>query len=348
MSRFENYNCVIKKHVDFWNHSPVREPLVVQMPFTGWKLKPYPLSGGREVIKPKQIAPADIDIDRLLGLDIQTPPAITDNIINCIAPVYPESWMEAVIGCPVYASAFSCTAKPVVTDIMTSTVEFSLETVLKSDWLKIMDEVLFRAIDVAEGRIAVRQLHLRGAIDMLAAYLGEEQLCLLFYDHPEIIEQLADNFADLYITIAKRGLKIRPPWNGGYVSGWGIFAPGPLVEYQIDASNMLSPPLYEKHLLKYDKRIISEFPYSLIHMHRCALHMLDAVLQIDKLKTVEISLDRETIGWDKEKILQSVKKIQDSGKAALIYGELNENELAELKDQLNPRGLAIFSWCPVE
>ena len=82
MSRFENYNCVIKKHVDFWNHSPVREPLVAQMPFTGWKPKPYPLSGGREVIQPKQIAPADIDIDRLLGLDIQTPPAITDNIIT--------------------------------------------------------------------------------------------------------------------------------------------------------------------------------------------------------------------------------------------------------------------------
>ena len=130
MSQFENYNCIIEKHIDFWNRSPTKEPLVAKVPFTGWKRKPYPLSGGREVINPKQIAPADIDIDRLLGLDIQTPSAITDNMINCIAPVYPEAWMEAVIGCPVYASAFSCTTKPVVTDIMTAMAELSLEKVL--------------------------------------------------------------------------------------------------------------------------------------------------------------------------------------------------------------------------
>jgi len=96
--------------------------------------------------------------------------------------------------------------------------------------------------------------------------------------------------------------------------------------------------------LKYDKKILKEFPYSLIHLHFCGLHMLDIILTIETLNVVEISLDRETPGWNMERTLQSVKKIQNAGKAALIYGQLTETELDELKAELNPAGLAIFYW----
>jgi len=259
MSETENHSRIIKKHVDFWTLAEVKEPLVGKLPFAGWQQKPYPLSNGREIINPALITAGDIDIDRLLGLDGKLRQPFGDNIINCIGPIYSESWMEALIGCPVYASAYSCTAKPVLSDIHASPVDFDMEKILQSDWLKIMDALLRRAVTISNAGIAVRQLHLRGVIDMLAAYMGDENLCLAFYDQPELLEALADKFADLYITIASRGLRIRPQWNGGFVSGWATFAPGPLVDYQIDASNLLSTQLYEKYILKYDKKILKEF-----------------------------------------------------------------------------------------
>ena len=307
-------------------------------------MKPYPVTGNRYLVDPTPITASDIDIDRLLGLDREIPKPTEGNKINAIGPVYSEAWTESLIGCPILASAYSCTAKPCTTDIDLAASQFSIDSALKSDWSKIMDVVLERAVLAAQNRIAVRQLHLRGVIDMLAAYLGEEKLCLSLYDNTGSLECLLEKFTNLYIETVKRGFSLRKPWQGGYVSSWSLYAPGNLLDYQIDASNLFSAEMYEQYFLKFDEHIINNFDFTLVHIHACSIHVIESLLKLEHLKAIELSLDRETDQTDISVIIDIAKRIQSSGKALLIYGQLNETEFSMFTRQLNPNGFAIFYW----
>jgi hypothetical protein len=221
------------------------------------------------------------------------------------------------------------------------------ERARQSRWLEAMDQVLQESVAVAGSAYPVRQLHLRGVVDMLAAYLGEEHLCISLYDTPEHLACLATDFADLYLETANRGVRSRPSWQGGYVSSWGLYAPGPLLDYQIDASCLFSREMYEKHFAEFDARILSEFPYTVIHLHACGLHLIEAVLNVRGIRAIQINLDRETGSWGKERLFSVCHRVQACGKSLLLSGELDETELAELLQRLDPGGLAIFYWLPV-
>ena len=177
---------------------------------------------------------------------------------------------------------------------------------------------------------------------MLAAYLGEQALCLAVHDSPEELEALADLFAEVHLAAARR-VAARQAWRGGYVSAWRLYAPGPLLDYQIDATNLVSPSAYARHFLKADRRVISQFPYVLLHMHACGLHQLENVLSIPEVACVQISTDRETGVWDPELILGACKKVQESGKSLLLCGEFSEEEYVPF-DGLSPRGLAVMRF----
>jgi hypothetical protein len=336
---------LLDRHAAFWRCEN-NEPLLHKIEFCGFNRKPYPVRGGKVLIDPTPIKASDIDIECLLGLDKDERKPFSGQMINAIGPVYSEAWMESLIGCPIFVSAYSCTAKPCAINLQQAASQFSVDTAFNSDWSEIMEEVLAVAVSVAGDRIGVRQLHLRGIIDMLAAFLGEEQLCLSIYDNGESLASLSEKFTDLYIKIVRHGFNLRRPWRGGFVSSWGLFAPGQLLDYQVDASNMLPVQMYERHFLKFDEQIINEFEYSLIHVHACGVHIIEALLKLDHLRAIELSLDRETGRTDIYAIKEAAKRIQDHGKALLIYGELNEAELAMFTENLNQKGLAVFYWHP--
>ncbi len=341
---------VIKKAIDknfeFWKLTN-KEPLVAKIPFSGFYKKPYPVMGGRDITDPEQLFPENVDVDRLIGISKSLPDPFNDDMVNYIGCMYPESWMESLIGCSIFATAFSCSSKPVLGENFNAINEFRLSDALASKWFEVMNHVIERLNDKAGNALPVGLLHFRGVIDMLAAFLGEEELCFTLHDYPEKIAELGDKFTELYVLIVQNNISRIRPWRGGFESNWGVFAPGPIVDYQIDASNLFPIDTYRKHFLEFDKKVMRNFEYNLMHMHACGLHILDAVLEIDHLKAVEITIERETGVFKKELILDSCKKIQAASKGVIINGELNEEELAEFKDRLDPSGLAIFYWSPL-
>jgi len=331
---------VIKRHESFWDLSPFKKPLLGKIGSARWKPAPYPINGGRFLVEPCRISPEDIDVEKLTGAERQEKPVVGDLILP-LGCLYPEAWMEALIGCPIYASAYGCVAKPTNINLVEASATFSVKHALKSDWAEVMDQVLLKQKELAKENSPVRQLHQRGIIDMLAAFLGVEKLCLAIYDNPAELNRLAEKFTDLYIAVIQRGLQIRPRWQAGYVSDHNIYAPGILIDYQLDASSHFSRQMYEEHFLKHDSRILSMFPFQVVHMHACGLHVLDSILKIEQLRAIEIHMDRETGVWEKNKFLEYCKKIQEHSKCLIIKGELTEEELQEFISTLSPRGLAI-------
>jgi hypothetical protein len=332
---------LLDRHARFWHREPVERPLLGLLPPAQWIRKPYPIKTGGYVTEPSPLGPGDIDVERLLGLDRPQPELTVGDLFTPASPVYPQAWMESLLGCPILASDVSVTARPAGVAMPGAADAFSVEAALESPWLTVMDEVLDQAVTAAGEAQPVCQLHLRGVIDMLAAYLGEERLCLAVHDCPDALAVLANKFTELYITIAKRDLARRRVWHGGYVSVWRLYAPGPLLDYQIDASNLFSPRMYAEHFLAFDRRVLAEFPYTLTHLHATGLHQLDALLSLPEVRVIQINLDRETGVWDKAKMLACCRRIQASGKSLLLSGELDGAELEEFTATLEPRGLAI-------
>lgn len=342
----DRLSTLLDRHSAFWDLSPVGEPLIAKVPAPEWGAKPYPLSNDREAYDFERLHPGDVCLEKLIGGPADKTELLIGDFFASIGPAYPQAWMESLIGCPVSVSEYSCVARPAGPGVVEAIRYITIDYILESHWANVMDSALRHAAGLSGGELPVRQLHLRGVIDMLAAYLGEEALCLALYDEPVALRSLRDAFAELYLKVARRGLALRSPWNGGYVSNWNLFAPGRLLDYQIDASSLFSPAVYGEFFLEVDREILADFEYSIVHLHACGLYLLDLVLDIPELNAVEISIDRETGDFNKEFLLSSCKKIQSAGKGVLLSGELTEEELREFVAGLGPNGLAIYYWNP--
>ena len=198
----------LKKHAAFWQPRSAGRALLARLDHPVWRPRPYPLAGGRSQEEPAAITASDLDVDRLLGLDRALPAPFRDDLAQSVRTVYPVAWMESLIGCPIYASAYSCSSRPPVRG-ETALSAFLVTRALDSPWLGAMDAVLDREVSAAAGALPAAQLHLRGVSDMLAAYLGEERLCTALYDAPAELAALAESFARLYLRVAERDVTRR-------------------------------------------------------------------------------------------------------------------------------------------
>jgi hypothetical protein len=333
---------LLNQHRAFW-HRQNSTALISKMSQPYWGGKPYPLRG-REVTEPTEITPNDVDVDRLLGLDRPLPNWAQGDLIESVGNVFPTAWMEAVIGCSIHASAYGCVAKSPGIALQQAAENFSVDDTLDSEWFGVMTRVLTRAKEAARDQLAVRQWHMRGVVDMLAAYFGESQLCTAVYDSPKAVRSLAEKFADIWIAAAQRGFELRNRWQDGYVSAWRVYAPAPIIDYQVDASSLFSPQMYAKYFLEADRHILKTFPYSIVHTHATGLRHVASLVTIPELGGIEIHLDRETGVWNKEAILAACHTIQAHGKTIVLWGEFSVEELHEFQTALDPRGLAINYW----
>jgi hypothetical protein len=220
---------------------------------------------------------------------------------------------------------------------------FSVEECLHSPWLPVMEALLSKLHERAGTQLAVQQLHFRGIIDLLAAYLGEELLCMAALDEPEKLCQLAERMTELHIAVARWEAAQRPSWQEGSVSCWKLYAPGPLLDYQIDASSLFAADTYRELFSPFDRTILQQFPHTLIHLHSVGLQHLDTVLDLPAA-CVEINLDREAVPWDRAAAVHACRRIQQAGKALLINGELSLEDLQVFTASLDPAGLAIDCW----
>ncbi len=342
----DSFDNLLQRHRDFWELIPVNRPLIEKQLTKTWTKRAYPLAGGAEVVEPTRLRPTDADIERMVGFRSNAGELFLGDLINSVGVIYPQAWMGALIGCPIYASAHGCVSKPAGKDVETALADTSVESAFESEWIGVMDQLLHRAIAMAGDRFPVQQFHLRGAVDMVAAYLGEGTLCTGLFDFPDDLRKLANLFAELYIAVAKRSLSMRPHWEGGRVSNWKVYAPGDLIDYQADATNLISPAMYETIFMSADEKVLESFPYSVIHLHTCGLHIVEPLLKIRCLKAIQVNLDRETGVWNKKQILDCCTKIQDASKSLIICGELSEQERVEFVERLKPEGLALQYWNP--
>jgi hypothetical protein len=248
-------------------------------------------------------------------------------------------WMEAILGCPIWVSQASRSlwAEPWLDDWEAIARALPLSS---NPWYNKLLELTGALVQHAKGRYPVTQTLMRGPSDLAVAVRGHARFCLDMYDAPEAAYRLAQFCADVWIEVAKAQCALLPAFAGGYAAPrLEVWAPGRLIRLEEDATILFSPLLYKQVFQDADRRILSQFEYSVVHTHSDNHKLIPALLEVKELTAIQVLLD--PTGPPVEKMLPILKTIQDAGKALLITHELGEAAVRQIVDALSPRGLAL-------
>jgi hypothetical protein len=181
---------------------------------------------------------------------------------------------------------------------------------------------------------------MRGPCDLAEAVLGPELLSFSLFEHRDSLRRFLDEATATFVEILHAQLARIAPVAGGYMSPFGIWAPGTVVRTQCDATAFLSADHYAEWFLPYDERICETVDYSFIHLHSVSLHTVDALLSVERPHAIQVTLETSPPGPTLEQMVPTFRKVLGS-KPLLLDGPLSEEEESWLWDVLPNDGLAI-------
>ncbi len=245
-------------------------------------------------------------------------------------------WMEAIAGCSVHVSANSLSMKAVAPEAVGDLAGLDLGA---NGWLGLMTAFTRNLAFHFGERFPIGQTLMRGPSDMLAALLGPDFYTGLL-DDPASLRAMAGHCASIWIRVLEAQYRHIPPFHGGVVSGMmGLWAPGPIAVFQEDAAGYISERMYREVFQECDRDIAAAFPYSLLHLHSAALHILEAVLEIAPLTAVNVVID--PIGPPLPDLLPRLRRVQEAGKALHLHGDLSAGDVRSIVAALSPDGLCL-------
>lgn len=337
--------ALIQRHRAFWRREDAGGPLLRVFPGEGII---YPLRAVRLPPPGRPVRPEDLTLDcfwhRYEGGRVIAPGGSTFAFAFAFAG-FP--WMEAIIGCPieVVPGSHSLWVHPIPGADWDRLL--AVEVADDNPWLQRLLALTDELVERADGRYVVTTGHigglLHGASDMLAGALGNERMCYELYDHPNEVAQFLLRATDIWIEVVRRLLERIPPFHGGYVNGYGIWAPGPAPIWIEDALLFFSPENYRRFLLPCDRKAFGAFPYTGMHLHSAALHALDDLLALEELKVLQLGWDSS--GPSLEELLQACRRILDR-KPLILCGTFTKEEQERVLAALPHEGLCFLPRMP--
>lgn len=337
----DTINSLLHRHRAFWERSEVEEPLMRVFPGEGII---YPLRATRLPPPGKPVSPEDLTFECFWPLyeSVQLiPPGSSTFQFAYAFTGFP--WLEAIIGCPIEVAPDSSSlwVQPIPDADWDDLL--SIEVTDENPWLQKLLALIDELVRRNDGRYVVTPGHIgglpHGASDMLAGVFGNERMCYELYDHPDEVEQFLLHVTDIWIRVVNRVLDRIPPFHGGYVNGYGIWAPGPAPIWIEDALLFFSPQNYRRFLLPCDRKVFRAFPYPGIHVHSAAIYALDDLLELSELKVVQL-------GWDSsgpplDELLAACQRIQER-KPLILCGRFTPEEQERVLRTLSPRGFCFL------
>jgi hypothetical protein len=251
-------------------------------------------------------------------------------------------WMEAIMGCAVYAGKTSAWTKPCLERLVPpDNPESSLD---KNLWFRGLLQFTKELVDFAQGRFPICAPLLRGAGDVAAALRGTETFVLDLIDSPDAGKHLLEICAAVRLEVLARLNDMIPAWRethaaGGYPSR--IWSKRTVAYNQEDCDAYLSPDLYRAFLLPVARKMAAAAEVNFMHLHSGCLYPVDILLEDGTYDIIEINIDHEGVAPPLRQLLGVLKKIQQSGKALLLWGRMSDEDLAYLSQELDPAGLSL-------
>jgi hypothetical protein len=338
----------LQRHRAFWHRENVDRPIIAVQQFNPLGFKEVPLadaawSGGQAV----RVQPEMLDVPKLANAEYwfsKRGQLTMGDWFSIRGPYVRVPWMEAILGCPIYADRDSGSwwSEP----FLSSPTEWQgFKLTEDNAWFQKMLEFTRYLVAHNDGTYMVGQTLMRGPIDMLRCLFGDQETCLALLDYPDETRAILEAVTDAFIGVAKANQALIPPLAGGYCSYFGIWAPGSVVRTQCDMSALLSAKMYKERVVPFEEKVCRPFDYSVIHLHSGFLHTVDALLEVDLPGAIEFALDTGSTPVMVRDLVPIGRKILER-KPLIIEGHMTAEECEYLVANLPARGLALGPMVP--
>ncbi len=335
---------LIARHEAFLNREPVERPLLgfwlggyypaEQFPrgTAGWR-------DGQE-LRPEDVsfAPFAADYENLFRLHQQA----DDDFFYVGSAYWGIPWMEAILGCPVFAAGANCRAEGCSTlDVGAGGPPPATE----NPWFQALRCFTTELAAFSAGRFPVCPPLLRGPGDCASALLGGMPFVMGFHDDPTRMEALLRHCSQTRLAVVRALQAITPLWHGTHAAGgypsklWGR---RPVAYCQEDSAALLSPDLFRQLLLPLHREQCRAAEVNFIHLHSSCLYPVDILLENRCYDVLEINIDHP--GGSSPalpELLPVLKRIQAARMPLLLWGELTAGEWNTLRKELSPAGLSL-------
>jgi hypothetical protein len=250
-------------------------------------------------------------------------------------------WLEAMIGCPIFYSLPNDTVWAETLADPALPLNPGVMALERNPWLAKLVEIMQAFSATCANQLPVATLHLRGASDLLGAYLGPSRMCLAAYDAPGDLGASVAVAADLIAEVIKHQNRAIAPFRGGYFSGFELWAPGATVIWSQDLATLFSPAMYRRLFLEFDRRVAALTDWPLLHVHTSEAHCYPLWAEIPGL-CIEITVD--PTGSTLAQLLPQIAALARDH--PLMLQVQNERELALAIGMLPAQGLFVQSRRP--
>ncbi len=337
---FGNHPDKLAGYLAFWRRDAVPRPLI-GFSLSGW----FPLQEFRPcrawkpgmILCPEMIRPAEFIEDHLRLL--REGEVCDDDLLRGACPAQAAiPWLPAMLGCPL---------RVLPDNVLPEERRLSWDelTQVRWDaggaWSRKFAEFVEELIRVANARFPVSHCPELGPSDLHALLRGHGQSILDLADDPERASRLLEQLGEVFVSFTQQVWSRLPLYHGGYFDAqYCLWAPGPICRLQEDATALYSPRLYRRCLQDVDRAIARHFPFCFMHLHSTSMHLLDAILEIESLRCLQVN--RDVGGPPLEQMIGYYRRIQASGRSLLIRGSFTADELRLLIDRLDARGLLLY------
>ena len=336
---FGNDPAKIAGYKAFWNRENVK-PLV-GFSFVGWfPLEYFTVCKSWKVddyITPEMIEPEAWldDQERLLDEGDQ----IEDDILRgaCPSQVAFPCFLPAALGCDIRVLPDT-----VIGEEQKLSWDQALNVSLESEnpWLMKYLEFARALVKKADGRYPVSHGAELGPTDLHAVLRGHNESLVDLMDEPEKSSELLWKLGNIFTEFTEAVWKEIPLFYEGYFDAqYQLWAPGPIVRMQEDATAVFSPDLYRKLVQPIDRTMASHFAYNFIHLHSTSMYLLDAFLEIEELRCLEVNI--EPFNIPVKDMIPYYQRIQTADRPLLIRGSVTPDEMRLILDSLEPQGLYL-------
>jgi hypothetical protein len=250
-------------------------------------------------------------------------------------------WMEAFFGCDIYGTKSSFVSTHCIDSVQDlKNVRFDPDNA----WVKKYIEFVKKLSEFSAGRFPVGQPIMRGASDTVGALIGQTELVYAIYEEPEIIRDASFKVMDALRNIIQLQFESTPSFLGGYSMGlYHVWCPDKCIWFQEDLSALLSPQIYQDFLLEADASVCEGYEYTAAHLHPASFFIIDSLMQIDRLKAVQINKD--VGGPSVAEMIPVFQKVL-AQKNLIIFGDLDEADIDCILGELPRRGTFLNIFAP--
>ena len=328
----------IALHKEYWERRPVAFPPASFRCGDFFIARHF--SAARPLLVPgKRITPEMLDVDAFLG-DYERMfgelEKVGQSAFWTAEPYTGIPWMEAILGCAVYAGDAAFTAEPWMESLdQIETLRFDPD----GPWAKKYLEFTSRLVALSNGRFPVGQPIMRGPTDMIGTVMGQAEMVFALVDQPVAMHRFVERVTDIFLDVIAAQQRLVPLFHGGSAIGfYHLWAPGPSIWFQDDLAAILSPEIYRDFFIPAAERICAGYDYTLVHLHPQSFFVVDDLLKIERLKVIEVN--RDVGGLTIQEMMPTLRKIL-SQKNLVVWGDYSEDDLDYIRSELRVEGLFL-------